>query len=98
MSTIDRYSINPLGVLFHPELDQKNHYQTIVFNPKTEQILRINQYGYDILKVIDEKPGSILDDICNYVAQRRDLEQYINKEKVFKLIQEMIRENVVFAK
>jgi hypothetical protein len=80
-----KYFVNPLAVLFHPLLDKKNNYETIVFNPQTENIFKINRFGYDILKTIEAHPSISLD-------------YWQNEAKINKFIQQMVKENVVFEK
>lgn len=93
-----RYLLNPLGVLFHPQIDQQNNYETIVFNPWEEKILRINRYGYDIIKTVDNNPGLGLDDLFAEVGQKHEVLEYLNKEKVFGFIQQMVKEHIIFEK
>lgn len=80
-----KYFINPLAVLFHSFLDKQNNYETIVFNPQTENIFKINHFGYDILKAIEENPGITLD-------------YWQNEAKITKFINQMVEENVVIER
>lgn len=52
-----RFKINNLAVLFHPELDRKNGYNTVLQNPKTGNFLFVDKQGYTMLKTIDDSPG-----------------------------------------
>ena len=79
------YFINPLAVLFHPFLDRQNNHETIVFNPQTNNILKINRFGYDILKAIEAHPGISLD--C-----------WQNETKITEFIMQMVKENIVLEK
>ena len=90
--------VNPLGVIFCPEIDQKNNFQTIVFNPLKEKIIKVNRFGYEILKIVDENRGLYLQNIIQLVSQKRGETDWQNEKKVNKFIDQMIKENVVFEK
>lgn len=80
-----KYFVNPLAAIFHPILDKQNNYQTIVFNPQTENIFKINRFGYDILQTIETHAGLSLD-------------YWQNETKIAKFIERMVKENVVIEK
>lgn len=80
-----KYFINSLAVLFSPVLDKENNYETIVFNPQSENIFKINRFGYDILKTIGAHLGINLD-------------YWQNDLKITKFIKQMVKENVVYEK
>lgn len=80
-----KYFINPLAVLFHPFLDKQNNYQTIVFNSQTGNILKINRFGYDILKTIEAHPGLSLD-------------YWQNRARIIEFIRQMVKENVILER
>lgn len=84
------YLVNPLSVLFLPEKDRGNNYSTIVYNPKTEEIFRVNKFGYKILFLIYKIPGIDIDKIKEIVG--------FNKSKVERFLETMKKENVVFEK
>jgi hypothetical protein len=67
-----------------PRIDEQNRWNTIVFNPKTEELIRINRSGYFILKLIEETPG----------IEREELGDL----KFYTFIEKMIKENVIIAK
>lgn len=90
--------INPLGVIFCPEIDQKNNFQTIVFNPLKEKIIKVNRFGYEILKVIDENSGLYLQNIIQLVSQKRNEVAWQSEKKISEFINQMIKENIVFEK
>ncbi len=87
---LKKYFINPFVVLFHTELDQKNNFTTIVFNPDTERVLKVNSFGYRVLKVIYENPGIKLMEISKLIS--------VKPLKVGKFLETMIKENSVFEK
>lgn len=93
-----KFFINPLGVIFCPEIDQKNNFQTIVFNPSKEKIIKINNFGYDILKIIDETPGIYLQNIIQLVSQKQNEIEWLSEKKISEFINQMIEENVIFEK
>lgn len=95
---VRRYYINPLAVLFHPELDIKNNYKTIIRNPTTEKILAINSFSYDILKIIDENSGSDIENISRVVARKRGLMVWQVELKIAKFMEQMVKENIVLEK
>lgn len=80
-----KYYINPSAILFHPFLDKQNNHQTIVFNPQTEDIIKINQFGYNILKAVGENSGITLD-------------YWQNEAKIAKFIKQMVKENIIFER
>lgn len=85
-----KYFVNPLAVLFHPEIDKINNYRTIVYNPTTEEILKINNFSYMILKVIDQNPGLDSNSIVNLTSK--------NILKISRFLETMESKNIVFAK
>lgn len=91
---MNRYSINSLAVVFLPIIDKKNNYNTIVFNPKTEELLSVNSFGYDILKTVDENPGITLAEICKLVSQKRNFMERQKEAKIAKFIDLMAEENI----
>lgn len=80
-----KYFVNSLAALFLPILDKQNNYETIVFNPQTENIFKINRFGYDILKTIEIHPGISLD-------------YWQNELKITRFIKQMVKENIVFER
>lgn len=84
------YFINPLSVLFLLEKDRGAGYSTIVYNPKTEEIFRVNKFGYKILFLIYEIPGIGIDKIIEAMLS--------NKSSVERFLETMKKENVIFGK
>lgn len=91
------YFVNPLSVLFHPELDTRNRYQTVVYNWRKQSVLKVNQFGYEILKILDEKPGLSLAELCQLVSPKEQIPPQL-KSKIEKFSQQMIKENVIEEK
>lgn len=89
-----RYKVNPLSILFHPEIDKKNNYETIVCNWETEKVLKINPFGYHIFKVIDENPEISLKDIYLMLSLKVNNSD-IDANKVVGFIQQMVKEAVL---
>lgn len=57
---VRKYALNQFAVIFLPEVDRLNQYQTIVCNWQTENIIKVNKVGYQVLKLIeDNKPINI---------------------------------------
>lgn len=92
------YFINPLAILFHPELDKRNNYKTIARNPETEEVLKVNAFGYDILKTIEENPSFDVESISQVVAKKRNLAEWQIETKIAKFMQLMVGENIIFEK
>ena len=97
MST-DKYCINPLAVIFIPEIDKKNNFTTIVFNPETENILKVKQFGYEILETIDKNPRLNSSQITSIVSQKRQVSEWQNESKIVGFIERMVKENIVFER
>lgn len=84
------FIINPQAILFHDELDARNAYETIACNWVNETYIKINPSAYKILRAIDEHPGLSLAEIAFKVKQR--------ETPVQKFLEQMVKENIVFAK
>ncbi|HBL52128.1 MAG: hypothetical protein A3D24_04105 [Candidatus Blackburnbacteria bacterium RIFCSPHIGHO2_02_FULL_39_13] len=85
-----KYFINSLAVLFCPQLDQKNNYKTIVFNSVTEEIIKVNKFGYNILRTIDENPGIGIEEIYQLLK--------VDVSKIGKFLGTMSKENIIIEK
>lgn len=48
-----KVTINSLAVLFCEDMDEMNGYETIVQNPKTEEIFKIDKVGYEFLRKVE---------------------------------------------
>lgn len=84
------FFINPKAVLFHEELDSRNGYETIACNWSTEAYIKVNSSAYKILRVIDEQPGLSCTQITDTVK--------LSENAVERFLEQMIKENIVFAK
>lgn len=93
-----KYFIHPLAVLFHPEIDVRNNYRTIVYNWKTQNILKVNRFGYETLKILNKRPGLSLDELCKLVSQKRKTSEWQIKPKIVKFIEQMVKENIISEK
>lgn len=93
-----KYFIEPLSFLSHPELDVRNCYQTVVYNWRKQNILKVNRFGYEVLKILDEKPGLSLDGLCELLSQKHRTFAWQISHKVKKFIDQMVKENVIKAK
>lgn len=82
-----KFVLNPYGVLFHPQIDKLNHYKTLVFNSETGKYLKVNRFGYSILKMIDDNLGISLPKVAKLLNQE--------VTKIEKFVNLMIQENVV---
>lgn len=87
---VKRYFVNPFAVLFHPSLDLRNHYKTIVYNPTTEEIFKISRFGYKILEVIDKNPGISAEEISRLTP--------VAPLKIQRFLEIMNKENVIFTR
>jgi hypothetical protein len=76
--------LNNLAVLFCPVIDEQNNWETIVMNPMTEEVLKINKTGYFILKQIADSPGIS--------------KEALGKMQYLSFIELMIRENIIIEK
>lgn len=85
-----RYIINALSVLFHPSLDQKNRYNTIVYDPLSEEIIKVDKFGYDVLKAIDENRGIDSEAISKLVLS--------SIQKVERFLEIMKEKNVILQR
>lgn len=93
-----KFVVNLLAVLFVPEIDRANNYQTVVFNPQNERIIKINRFSYEILKTIDENEAISLEDLCSVVGKKRALSGWQVEAKVVNFLNQMLKENVIFEK
>lgn len=89
-----KYQINLYSILFHPELDKFNGYETIAYNWDNENIFKIDKNAYRILKIIDENPGITLKEIVirlNPMITDGDYQQ----NKIQEFLDMMVKENIV---
>lgn len=80
--------LNQRGVIFIPRLDKKNGYQTIVCNPESGELFKIDKVEYFCLKLIDK--NSNLD-------RSRIFESAANHEAE-EFVDQMIKENIILTK
>lgn len=91
------YYLDPLGVLFHPSIDAENNFQTIVYNWRKDKILKIDRFGYEILRIIDRNPGINPSRLFSLVSQFAEFKN-IPQIKITKFLDKMARENIVLEK
>ena len=92
------YFLDPFSIVFHPRLDARNNFQTVAYNWEKQNVLKVNQFGYEILKILDEKPGLSLDELCELVSQKYKTQQEQIRLKLVKFIEQMVKENVIKEK
>lgn len=88
------YDINPLGIIFIPEIDQKNGYKTIAYDVQKDELLKINKSGYFILKIIDDNPGISFDELSEKLKLVEETKG-INFLKVLNFLKKMVAQNIV---
>ena len=76
---MSRLFINKLAVLFCQRIDEQNGFETIVCNPQTEELLKVNKSGYFLLKTIEDNPGITRQELGKH-AQSTFLEQMIREQ------------------
>lgn len=89
-----KYRINVYGILFHPELDKFNDYETIACNWDNENIFKIDKNAYRILKIIDENPGIFLKEIVMRLNPMGAIGDY-QQNKIQEFLDMMVKENIV---
>lgn len=87
--------VNPFSVIFFPSIDRGNNYSTIVFDWMSGNILKINEFGYWILKEIDDSSGishqKILEKLSRekrYEDKKKQILNFVEKMKSHKIIVE----------
>ncbi len=93
--TISSYFVNTLSVIFIPEKDRENNFSTIVFNPETENILKVNRFGYVVLKVLDTAPGLSLARLKTTINQKMDSSEQLSENHIEKFVETMVKEHVI---
>lgn len=92
---LDRnYLVNPLSVIFLPQIDKTNGYQTIVCNWQTENIFKINRLGYYILRVIENNPEISFKALFQAVSSKMS-GSIVDKRKIVDFIKNMEKEGVL---
>ena len=98
MSSDYTYTVNPYGVLFHPLLDKLNRHKTLVYNWEKDRMLKVNNFGYAILRYIDKSPNCRITTITTAIASQTKAGPGITEEKIQKFLDLMVKENVVFRR
>lgn len=93
-----RYATNPVALLLLPRQDKKNKFYTVVRNPETEVIIKVNAFGYSILKVIDENPNSDIKRVSQLVSKKVNLGQWQVETKITNFIENMVGQNIIIEK
>lgn len=89
-----KYHINPLAVIFYPEIDQANDYTTLIMNPETDEQFVISKLKYFLLKAIDENPGIDKKDLEEKVKVKIYPEPFT--ENIDETLEFFVKEKVVF--
>lgn len=87
---VKKYNINPLAILFHPELDKKNGYTTLASNPQTGEFIKVNQKDYFLLKIIEDNNDITVSGLQEHLGS--DYSGDYLKEK----LDNFIKENIIF--
>ena len=90
-----RISLNPLSCIFLPEIDRKNKFTTIIYNPDSERIIKVNNNGYKILKALDENPQVRFEKLLGLVSNRLKKQPWQIESEVSSFIKQMTKENVI---
>lgn len=81
MGSDGKFYLDSLSVIFLPDFDEKNGCETLVLDRKHDEVIRINRAGYQILKLIDDFPGLIFDQMMfrlGSLMAREQLDNFIN--------------------
>lgn len=84
------FFINPLAIVFLPEIDARNGYNIIACNWEKEEFIKINPSGYKILKAIKDNPATTL----HQLAKTLELEE--SKLEIF--LNEVVGQHIVISK
>lgn len=76
-----------MSVLFHPQVDKRNGYNTIVFSWRSKKYIKVNSSGYWVLFEIDSHPGMEISNLAQKTHQK------ISTVKHF--VQQMMKEDIV---
>ena len=82
------YYLHPYGVVFHPVLDKLNGFQTVVYNWKADVFHRVDSVGYELLQLIEKKPGITL----------KELMEGRGRQEIKNFIEQMVNENIIIEK
>lgn len=61
--------LNPIATAFNDVIDEKNNHQTIVCDWSTEELYKIDVFGFQILKHIYLAPGIPITELWNILIQ-----------------------------
>lgn len=90
-----KYRVNVYGILFHPELDKFNGYETIACNWDNENIFKIDKNAYKILKIIDDNPRISLEEIVSYLVPTATVGNNYEQNKIREFLDTMVKENIL---
>lgn len=84
---MDSFVINPLAIIFLPQIDKKNSYETIACDWQKEEYIKINSAAYRILSTIKENPGITLSGLAGLLKK--------DEVKLGKFLGEMEKKNII---
>lgn len=90
-----RFVLNPQSVILLPAIDRQNRYITIVRNPISQRVFKINSFGYAILEIVDAHSPSTLEDIVGKITQKYKKATWDFTGKVGQFMQRMIDESII---
>lgn len=84
---MDNYFINPLAIIFLPQIDRKNNFITVACDWQKEEYIRINPTAYKVLWTIKNNPGKNLSNLALILR--------MSELKLSKFLEEMEKKNIV---
>ncbi|OGM19271.1 hypothetical protein A2686_04775 [Candidatus Woesebacteria bacterium RIFCSPHIGHO2_01_FULL_38_10] len=84
---MDSFFINPLAIVFLPQIDKKNNYKTIACDWQKEEFVKVNSAAYKILYTIKENSGITISKLAR-LLQKDEL-------RLGKFLGEMEKKNIV---
>lgn len=82
--------INPLSIIFLPDIDRINGLRTVACNWEKEEYFKINPSAYKILKIINDRPGITLPELSKIVED--------GGQKLAIFLMKMVDKNTVIIK
>jgi len=74
------------SVFFDDDIDRGNAWVTVVFNQSKERYVKVNRFGYKILKMIDKSPGTTFEKIVENIGS----DAYLLKQFLYQMFDENI--------